>query len=530
MKKTIIFIFALFFSLTTFAQLEVKDGSFKEVPGFVNINPDPVYQTDDNDLPFAVIKVKTDNINDKQRRKLHFEGNAGTFIMLEYKVGEVWVYLTAKYADYLKISHPDLSSVEFHFPYDLQPKRGYEMLLINKAEIISGGWASLTITTSPERDADIIINGRILDQKTPYTNKMIPAGKYDITVSKFGFENVTKSIVVNENQTMDFNIDMPYKYGVMIVESDPPGANVLFDSVEFGVTPIVLNNIQFGTHDLRIQKECLRTYKQQVVIKNEDTLAINVILGKRPEGAIDGLFSIGEHKHVYFSKGNLQYHIKKGTWRFAEKQWDYKAKDAGFAIIAYKGWMDLFTWGTGKEPTRTYPPYGGYSRFNDWGENPIINGENKPNFWRTLTSSEWSYILYTRSTLSGIRFARAIVNNVCGMIILPDNWNADTYVLNNTNEDRMSHLSYNDNVITSDVWNNVFETNGAVFLPAAGQYLRGGTLLKGLMGCYQTSTQTKNDYNDYDYNIVLEFHDNYIFVTRENNKTGCSVRLVCDVE
>lgn len=89
MKKTIIFIFALFISLTTLAQLEVKDGSFKEVPGFVNINPDPVYQTDDNDLPFAVIKVKTDNINDEQRKKLHFEGNAGTFIMLEYKVGEV---------------------------------------------------------------------------------------------------------------------------------------------------------------------------------------------------------------------------------------------------------------------------------------------------------------------------------------------------------------------------------------------------------------------------------------------------------
>ena len=85
--------FGIFLSLTAFAQLEVKKGSFKEVPGFVNINPDENYQTDDNDLPFAVVKVRTENINDRQRRELKFSGNGGTFIMLEYKDGEVWFIL-----------------------------------------------------------------------------------------------------------------------------------------------------------------------------------------------------------------------------------------------------------------------------------------------------------------------------------------------------------------------------------------------------------------------------------------------------
>lgn len=133
MKKLIILYLILLLVIPVFAQLEVKPGSFKEVPGFVNINPDPNYQTDDNDLPFAVLKVRTENINDKQRRELKFSGNAGTFIVLEYKDGEVWVYLTAKYADYIKISHPDLSSTEFYFPFDLKPKSGYELLLVNKS-------------------------------------------------------------------------------------------------------------------------------------------------------------------------------------------------------------------------------------------------------------------------------------------------------------------------------------------------------------------------------------------------------------
>ena len=138
MKRIVLFAVLLMSTVFSFAQLEVKSGSFKEVPGFVNINPDQNYQTDDNDLPFAVIKVRTENISDKQRRELRFEGNGGTFIVLEYKTGEVWVYLTAKYADYLKISHTDFSSIEFTLPFDLEPKKGYELTLVNKPAVDEG--------------------------------------------------------------------------------------------------------------------------------------------------------------------------------------------------------------------------------------------------------------------------------------------------------------------------------------------------------------------------------------------------------
>ena len=130
-KRILLLFFTLILSVPLFAQLEVKEGSFKKVEGFVNINLD--IQTDDNDIPYAVVKVKTENINDKQRRELLFQGDAATFIECEYKVGEVWVYLTYK-ATYLKISHPDLSSTEFWFPYDMEPKKGYELTLVNKKQ------------------------------------------------------------------------------------------------------------------------------------------------------------------------------------------------------------------------------------------------------------------------------------------------------------------------------------------------------------------------------------------------------------
>lgn len=133
MKKTLLTLFITFIlSISAFAQLEVKEGSFKEVEGFVNINTDIMY--DDNDKPYAVLKVKTENINDKERRQLLFQGDARTFFELEYKVGEVWVYISY-YATYLKVSHPDFGSTEFWFPFDMKPKKGYELILFKKPSV-----------------------------------------------------------------------------------------------------------------------------------------------------------------------------------------------------------------------------------------------------------------------------------------------------------------------------------------------------------------------------------------------------------
>jgi hypothetical protein len=109
----------------------------------------------------------------------------------------------------------------------------------------------------------------------------------------------------------------------------------------------------------------------------------------------------------------------------------------------------------------------------DWGVyNAISNGGNNTNMWRTLiggNNSEWIYIFYTRSTQSGIRFAKATVNGVNGVILLPDDWSTSYYSLSNTNQ---GGASYSSNVISSTQWNTI-EQHGAVFLPAAGS--RAGT-------------------------------------------------------
>lgn len=169
-------------------------------------------------------------------------------------------------------------------------------------------------------------------------------------------------------------------------------------------------------------------------------------------GAIGGVFTVNANGgKVYFAQGNLQYQASTNTWRFADKQWESLIDANSNISPTYDGWIDLFGWGTsgwdngnvyyrpwdydfvydrtdcgyGYGPTDgrnyTFDLTGEYARA-DWGiYNPITNGGNQSGLWRTLIDAEWDYVLKTRSTTSGMRYAHALVNNVGGLILLPDN-------------------------------------------------------------------------------------------------------------
>ena len=258
-----------------------------------------------------------------------------------------------------------------------------------------------------------------------------------------------------------------------------------------------------------------------------------------PTGAIAGLFSVSNTTQVYFSQGNLQYIGSAATpyWKFADHQWEYLG-DNGQGSSSETVDRDLFGWGTSgyNHGANAYQPwstsqsnsdYYAYGEYNynlydqtgqaDWGYNAISNGGNTENSgWRTLTQPEWDYVINTRSTASGIRYAKATVNGVSGTILLPDNWTASVYALNNTNGG-----NYGSNTITAEDWANTLEANGAVFLPAAG--CRGGTSVYGVgsYGYYWSAS-----YRDGFYAYYVGFSGSGLRTNYNSRCGGRSVRLV----
>ena len=198
-----------------------------------------------------------------------------------------------------------------------------------------------------------------------------------------------------------------------------------------------------------------------------------------PEGALPGLFTINENgDQVRFSKGNLQYQASTDTWRFAERQ-DRFVGDATHgnvfengvksnnALISntYTGWIDLFGWGTGNNPTLHTTNYSTYSTFVDWGQNTISNGGNQSNTWRTLTKDEWDYLFNDRTNATA-KYGIGNIGGVGGLIILPDSWSLPQNCTFNAGVDGPEG-DWTYKTYTFAQWIEM-EANGAVFLPVAG--------------------------------------------------------------
>ncbi len=255
-----------------------------------------------------------------------------------------------------------------------------------------------------------------------------------------------------------------------------------------------------------------------------------------PEGAITGLFTINSNKEqVLFSQGNLQYQASTNTWQFAEHQYDVIGDNNSNISSSYSGWIDLFGWGTSgynnKYPymTSTIPTdYGNgdndiVGTHYDWGvHNEISNGGNQTGLWRTLTKDEWVYVFNTRNTASGIRYVKACVNGMNGVILLPDDWSVGYYSLSSTNNDG---ASFSSNIISASQW-IILEQHGAVFLPAAGGRNVTSVGGVGFYGYYWSTSCYYNSSNAY----YVYFDDSNLGLQGYNRRNGFSVRLVCSAK
>lgn len=232
-------------------------------------------------------------------------------------------------------------------------------------------------------------------------------------------------------------------------------------------------------------------------------------------GKANGGFSVAENKQVKFAPGNLQYQASTNTWRFAEHQYDIVGDNNKNISSSYSGWIDLFGWGTGNNPTMTSRDSKDYNTFVDWGTNPIDSFA--ANTWRTLSRGEWAY-LFTGRRYASILYGTATVNGQTGMVVMPDNTLIPIPFKAGMN-------GFSENQYSAQEWKTL-ESLGALFLPAAGT--RSGTYAGfiGEYGRYWSCTQG-DELNA----GILYFNENRLLLNSDfGRESGRAVRLARDVE
>lgn len=375
-------------------------------------------------------------------------------------------------------------------------------------------------------DGDSMFSNVTYDENNVYfiltngTTLVVPRGNsstsdFDQTV----IDNLVTSLVVDKDIIYLTNIGD--KDTIIATTAPFPNSKVIWSSSD---TTIV--NVNNGIVEAISSGISVISAKAGNLIKEVNVFVL------LPNGTLSGIFSVSANKRVRFSKGNLQYQASTGIWRFAEHQYDAIGSQNKNISSTYVDWIDLFGWGTagynGKFPYMTSTNYEDYRSFYDWGQyNAISNGGDEVNLWRTLSYSEWLYILHSRDYASILRGV-ASVNGVNGLILLPDNCILpDAITFHGGVADKYGAEYYSSlNKYTLNEW-KILENCGAVFLPAAGN--RYGTSISevGSRGLYWTITGA-----DVHLAESVEFTSGHVESSdnsRANKSNGLSVRLVKDV-
>ena len=266
MKRILLVIFTLI-SLNAFSQLQVKEGSFKYIPG--GIIEDKLEYTDSNDFPMALIKISTENINEQERQRLVFNGNRETQILKEPKTGQMWVYITAESATFVNIKHPDYGTYKYNLPERLCDYCVYEMVLqyVNTTPEVKTGY--LVIVSEP-LEADVYIDGKY-NGKTVKVISDIAVGSHELEISKQGYNSIKKTVNITAGETININEILRPTDKEISISTDQSGDKIYVDGSYVGTSPIKVN-MSHGYHEIIAKRGTKKDVKTlNISVGGEDT-------------------------------------------------------------------------------------------------------------------------------------------------------------------------------------------------------------------------------------------------------------------
>jgi hypothetical protein len=102
--------------------------------------------------------------------------------------------------------------------------------------------------------ASLVISGEYRG-KTPLTIVDLSPGNYAVTFSRFGYEEQSVQVPVEQGKIAEVLATLKPKTGTLVVNSTPPGARVLLDGADAGLSPVILENISADNHTVMLGKD-----------------------------------------------------------------------------------------------------------------------------------------------------------------------------------------------------------------------------------------------------------------------------------
>ena len=136
---------------------------------------------------------------------------------------------------------------------------------------LAKGKAVLHINSEP-LGANLYLDENLLGQ-TPYVGSYLPAGKHTIKLTHADYQDMNKTITLEDNVVSKDNFKLKLAMGNFSVFSTPEGARIYVDyKYTQKTTPATLLNITAGKHVLTLKKDKFYNLKENIYVQKKQTL------------------------------------------------------------------------------------------------------------------------------------------------------------------------------------------------------------------------------------------------------------------
>ncbi|MDD4431349.1 MAG: PEGA domain-containing protein [Bacteroidales bacterium] len=146
------------------------------------------------------------------------------------------------------------------------------------------GFATPTFTTDP--NAEIWINEE-RKGKGSWTGRLV-GGTYLVEARREGYRAAIKSINLENGEVRNYDIGSPtLMYGILDLNTIPPGAAITIDGKANGLTPQMYPDFPVGSYEVSFSKEGYEPYTQTVVVTETKAAVLSHQLVKTGQSAQD---------------------------------------------------------------------------------------------------------------------------------------------------------------------------------------------------------------------------------------------------
>jgi formylglycine-generating enzyme required for sulfatase activity len=144
----------------------------------------------------------------------------------------------------------------------------------------------VTLTTEPEVGAEVLVDG-VAVGKTPLVDVEITPGMHQLELSAERYLTAGRQLdVVGGGERQSLAVPLTPDWAVVSLSTTPPGATVLVDGAEAGVTPAAIE-IMSGEHDIEVRLAGYNAWTSKVLVEPNQPQQLPDVALRQADGRLE---------------------------------------------------------------------------------------------------------------------------------------------------------------------------------------------------------------------------------------------------